>query len=81
MLVARIQGRHGVDLDTQIALEEFLEGRQYEQLFSWPEQGLEVYLVGASNASRNLQLGARDSCAKLTGRAFLVPRSSQGFRK
>jgi hypothetical protein len=47
LLVARIQGKHGVDLDTQMALEELLEGRQYQQLFSWPEQGLEVYLVGA----------------------------------
>jgi len=46
LLVARVQGRHGVDLDTQVALEELLEGRQYEQLFAWPEQGLEVYLVG-----------------------------------
>jgi hypothetical protein len=47
LLVARVQGRHGVDLDTQVALEELLQGRQYEQLFAWPEQGLEVYLVGA----------------------------------
>jgi hypothetical protein len=47
ILVARIQGRHGVDLDTQLALSELLEGRQYEQLFAWPEQGLEVYLVGS----------------------------------
>jgi len=46
ILVARLYGRHGVDLHTQAALEEYLEGRQYEQLFSWPEQGLEVYLVG-----------------------------------
>jgi hypothetical protein len=42
-----LYGRHGVDLHTQAALEEDLEGRQYEQLFSWPEQGLEVYLVGS----------------------------------
>jgi 4-amino-4-deoxy-L-arabinose transferase-like glycosyltransferase len=47
LLVARVQGRHGVDLDTQMALEELLDGRQYQQLFSWPEQGLEIYLVGA----------------------------------
>ncbi|HEY1160117.1 MAG TPA: glycosyltransferase family 39 protein, partial [Terracidiphilus sp.] len=40
LLVARVMGRHGVDLDTQMALEELLEGRQYQQLFSWPEQGL-----------------------------------------
>ena len=45
ILVARIQGRHGVDLDTQLALSELLEGRQYDPLFAWPEQGLEVYLV------------------------------------
>jgi len=47
LLVARVQGRHGADLDTQMALQELLEGRQYQQLFSWPEQGLEVYYVGA----------------------------------
>jgi 4-amino-4-deoxy-L-arabinose transferase-like glycosyltransferase len=47
LLVARVLGRNGVDLDTQMALEELLEGRQYQQLFSWPEQGLEIYLVGA----------------------------------
>ena len=47
LLVARVMGRHGGDLDTQMALEELLEGRQYQQLFSWPEQGLEIYLVGA----------------------------------
>ena len=40
VLVARVQGRHGADLHTQAALEEYLEGRQYEQLFTWPEQGL-----------------------------------------
>ena len=45
ILVARIQGR-GVDPDTQLVLSELLEGRQYEPLFAWPEQGLEVYLVG-----------------------------------
>jgi len=47
ILVARVQGRHGVDLDTHLVLSELLEGRQYEQLFAWPEQGLEVYLVGS----------------------------------
>ncbi len=47
ILVARIQGSHGADLDTQLALDELLEGRHYEQLFGWPEQGLEVYLVGS----------------------------------
>jgi hypothetical protein len=47
LLVARVTGRNGTDLHTPAALEEYLEGRHYEQLFSWPEQGLEVYLVGA----------------------------------
>ena len=47
LLVARVTGRNGTDLHTPGALEEYLEGRHYEQLFSWPEQGLEVYLVGA----------------------------------
>jgi hypothetical protein len=36
-----------VDLHTPEALEEYLEGRHYEEVFNWPEQGLEVYLVGA----------------------------------
>jgi 4-amino-4-deoxy-L-arabinose transferase-like glycosyltransferase len=47
ILVARISGRGGTDLNTQAALEEYLEGRSYQQLFSWPEQGLMVYLVGS----------------------------------
>ena len=47
LLVARVTGRGGVDLHTPAALEEYLEGRPYEQLFSWPEQGLIVYLVGS----------------------------------
>jgi hypothetical protein len=46
LLVARVTGRGGVDLHTQDVLSEYLEGRQYEPLFTWPEQGLEVYLVG-----------------------------------
>jgi 4-amino-4-deoxy-L-arabinose transferase-like glycosyltransferase len=46
LLVARVTGRHAADLHTQDALGEYLEGRQYEPLFTWPEQGLEVYLVG-----------------------------------
>ncbi|MGO8759476.1 MAG: ArnT family glycosyltransferase [Terracidiphilus sp.] len=45
ILVARIQGRNGADLDTQLALDELLEGRHYVQLFGWPEQGLEIYFV------------------------------------
>jgi 4-amino-4-deoxy-L-arabinose transferase-like glycosyltransferase len=47
LLVARVTGRNGADLHTPAALGEYLEGRHYEELFSWPEQGLEVYLVGA----------------------------------
>ena len=47
LLVVRVQGHHGADLHTLTDLEELLEGRQYQELFSWPEQGLEVYLVGA----------------------------------
>ncbi len=47
LLVARVTGRNGVDLHTPAAIEEYLEGRHYEQLFSWPEQGVEVYLVGS----------------------------------
>ena len=47
LLVARVTGRGGVDLHTPAALEEYLEGRHYEEIFSWPEQGLEIYLVGA----------------------------------
>jgi hypothetical protein len=47
LLVTRVTGRGGVDLHTPAALQEYLEGRHYELLFSWPEQGLEVYLVGS----------------------------------
>jgi len=47
LLVTRVTGRGGVDLQTPAALEEYLEGRRYQQLFNWPEQGLEVYLVGS----------------------------------
>ena len=46
LLVVRVTGRGGADLHTQAALETYLEGRHYEELFGWPEQGLEVYLVG-----------------------------------
>ena len=46
LLVARVTGRNGIDLHTQAALEEYLAGRHYEQLFNWPEQGLVVYMVG-----------------------------------
>jgi 4-amino-4-deoxy-L-arabinose transferase-like glycosyltransferase len=47
LLVARVAGRNGVDLHTPAALEEYLEGRHYELLFLWPEQGLAVYMVGS----------------------------------
>jgi hypothetical protein len=47
VLVVRVSGRNGVDLGSKAALEEYLEGRHYEQLFVWPEQELTVYLVGA----------------------------------
>ena len=47
LLVARILGRRGVDLHTSAALQEYLEGRQFEQVLSWPEQGIEVYRVSA----------------------------------
>jgi 4-amino-4-deoxy-L-arabinose transferase-like glycosyltransferase len=47
LLVARETGRGGVDLRTSADLAEYLEGRHYEQLFTWPEQGLVVYLVGS----------------------------------
>jgi 4-amino-4-deoxy-L-arabinose transferase-like glycosyltransferase len=47
LLVTRVIGRNGVDLHTPGALEQYLEGRHYEMLFGWPEQGLEVYLVGS----------------------------------
>jgi 4-amino-4-deoxy-L-arabinose transferase-like glycosyltransferase len=47
LLVARVTGRNGVDLHTAAALQEYLQGRHYEEVFGWPEQGLEVYLVGA----------------------------------
>ncbi len=46
ILVARLAGRRGVDLHTPDALQQYLAGRQYLPLFQWPEQGLEVYLVG-----------------------------------
>jgi 4-amino-4-deoxy-L-arabinose transferase-like glycosyltransferase len=46
LLVARVTGRGGMDLHTPAALQQYLEGRHYEQVLSWPEQGLEVYLVG-----------------------------------
>ncbi len=47
LLVAQVTGHGGEDLDTPAALEAYLEGRHYEQLFTWPEHGMVVYLVGA----------------------------------
>ena len=47
VLVVRVAGKGGVDLRSQAALSEYLEGRHYEQLFGWPDQELVVYLVGA----------------------------------
>jgi len=47
ILVVRVAGRNGVNLGSQAALSEYLEGRHYEPLFSWPEQELVVYLVGS----------------------------------
>jgi 4-amino-4-deoxy-L-arabinose transferase-like glycosyltransferase len=47
IVVVRVTGKGGVDLGSQAALQEYLEGRHYEQLFSWPEQELVVYLVGS----------------------------------
>jgi 4-amino-4-deoxy-L-arabinose transferase-like glycosyltransferase len=47
ILVVRVAGKNGVDLRSQEALQEYLEGRHYDELFSWPEQELVVYLVGS----------------------------------
>jgi len=46
ILVVRVAGKGGVDLGSQAALQEYLEGRHYEELFAWPEQELAVYVVG-----------------------------------
>jgi 4-amino-4-deoxy-L-arabinose transferase-like glycosyltransferase len=48
ILVVRVAGKNGVNLGTAAALQEYLEGRQYKPLFSWPEQELVVYLVGSA---------------------------------
>jgi 4-amino-4-deoxy-L-arabinose transferase-like glycosyltransferase len=47
LLVVRVAGRNNADLHTLADLDEYLEGRHYEQLFAWPEQGLVVYMVGS----------------------------------
>ena len=46
ILVVRVTGKGGVDLGSASALNEYLEGRHREPLFSWPEQELMVYRVG-----------------------------------
>uniref|UniRef100_E6PWT0 Uncharacterized protein n=1 Tax=mine drainage metagenome TaxID=410659 RepID=E6PWT0_9ZZZZ len=51
ILVVRVAGKNGVDLHSEDALREYLEGRSYRPLFDWPEQQLVVYLVGAQSAS------------------------------
>ena len=47
LLVARMTGSHHTDLHTEDALNAYLAGRRYEQIFAWPEQGLNIYLVGS----------------------------------
>ena len=47
ILVVRVAGRKGVDLHTPADLEEYLAARHYEQLFTWPEQSLVVYMVSS----------------------------------
>jgi len=47
LLVVEVSGRGGVDLHTEEALNQYLEGRHYEPLLSWPERGLVVYMVGS----------------------------------
>ena len=46
ILVARMTGKNGESLNTGAALQEYLAGREYQELFSWPERGLQIYLVG-----------------------------------
>lgn len=47
ILVVRVAGRKGVDLHAPADLDEYLADRHYEQLFTWPEQSLVVYMVGS----------------------------------
>ncbi len=54
ILVVRVAGKNGVDLHSDDALREYLEGRTYRPLFDWPEQQLIVYLVGAQSAPSDL---------------------------
>jgi 4-amino-4-deoxy-L-arabinose transferase-like glycosyltransferase len=46
LLVIRVSGR-GADPHTQADLDVLLKDRHYEPLFTWPEQGLVVYMVGS----------------------------------
>ena len=39
LLVVRVTGRNGVDLHTLSELDEYLEGRHYEQLFTGRSRG------------------------------------------
>jgi hypothetical protein len=48
VLVVRVAGKNGVNLGSADALHEYLEGRHYEQLFSWPQQDLVIYLVSSA---------------------------------
>jgi hypothetical protein len=47
LLVVRVVGRNGVAQHSLTDLADYLEGRHYEQLFTWPEQGLVVYMLGS----------------------------------
>ncbi|MDE3202453.1 MAG: glycosyltransferase family 39 protein [Acidobacteriota bacterium] len=47
LLVVRVAGRGGVDLETSSVLAQYLAARHYELLFTWPEQHLQVYWVSA----------------------------------
>jgi 4-amino-4-deoxy-L-arabinose transferase-like glycosyltransferase len=57
-LVARMTGRGGADLHTQDALVQYLEGRAYQPLFTWPEQGIEVFLVGPATSQTDAAVHA-----------------------
>jgi 4-amino-4-deoxy-L-arabinose transferase-like glycosyltransferase len=47
ILVVRVAGRKGIDLHAQADLAQDLADRHYEELFTWPEQSLVVYMVGS----------------------------------
>jgi 4-amino-4-deoxy-L-arabinose transferase-like glycosyltransferase len=77
LLVARVTGSHGADLHTIAALSEYLEGRHYEPLFSWPEQGLEVYLVGEAESPRLEAVPGAKAPAGPQGQGPELPFSKQ----